>query len=117
MPYAKPRRGLTAKRIRRFSLLLAVLIVVAAHMPWIAQRVPRFAFPTLATTGAVLILFSFVNSLVQFVRRHRVEGRLHVLPVIVNGVGILFLALLPLSPLVPPITPSRPRTPRIPSAF
>jgi murein DD-endopeptidase MepM/ murein hydrolase activator NlpD len=58
-----------------------------------------------------------VNSLVQFVRRHRVEGRLHVLPVIVNGVGMVFLVLLPLSHLVRAMTPSGGGTPRIHTGF
>jgi len=36
---------------------------MGASSPWVAQRTPRFLFPTLAAAGAVLIMFSFVNSL------------------------------------------------------
>src|SRR6058998_1287319 len=65
---------LRGRPILWFALPMAVLVFVGASTPWIAQRVPRFLFPALAAAGAVLVVFLFVNSLVQFVRRHRGEG-------------------------------------------
>jgi murein DD-endopeptidase MepM/ murein hydrolase activator NlpD len=96
---------------------MAVLVVVGAHTPWIAQRVPRFTFPIVAAAGAALIVLSFVNSLVQFVRRRRKEGRLGLFPVVVNGVVMVFLVLLPLTHLVCAVTPPADGTPRIHAGF
>jgi murein DD-endopeptidase MepM/ murein hydrolase activator NlpD len=117
MRESSTRGRLTARRILRLGLPMAVLVVVAAHTPWIAQRIPRFTFPTLAAAGAALIAFSFVNSLVQFVRRRRVEGRLRFLPVVVNVVAVLLLVLLPLTHLLRAVTPSADGTPRIHAGF
>jgi murein DD-endopeptidase MepM/ murein hydrolase activator NlpD len=96
---------------------LAVLVVIGAHTPWIAQRVPRFTLPIVAAAGAVLIVVSFVNSLVQFARCGRMEGRRRLFPVFVNGVAIVFLVLLPLTHLVRAVTPPRDGTPRIHAGF
>jgi murein DD-endopeptidase MepM/ murein hydrolase activator NlpD len=117
MRQSKTRGGLTARRILRFGLPMAVLVVMGAYTPWIAQRVPRFTFPTVAAAGAALIVFSFVNSLVQFVRCRRVEGRLRFLPVVVNVVAMVFLVLLPLTHLVRAVTRSGDRAPRIHAGF
>ncbi len=114
---SQARERLTAGRILRFGLPMAVLVVVGAHTPWIAQRVPRFAFPTVAAAGAALIVWSVVNSLVQFVRRRSVEGRLRFLPVVVNVVALVFLVLLPLTHLVRAVTPSGDGAPRIHAGF
>ncbi len=111
-------RAPTARRILRLGLPMAVLVVVGAHTPWIAQRVPRFTFPILAAVGAALIVFSFVNSLVQFMRSsRRVERRLRLRPVVVNVVAMVFLVLLPLTHLVRAVTPPGDRTPRIHAGF
>jgi murein DD-endopeptidase MepM/ murein hydrolase activator NlpD len=106
-----------ARRILRLGLPLAVLVVVGAHTPWIAQSVPRFTFPSLAAAGGGLILFSFVRSLAQFVRCRRVDGRLRFLPVIVNLVAMVFVVLLPLTHLVRALTPPADRTPRLHAGF
>jgi len=58
------------------TVVLVFGIFMGASSPWVAPRTPRFLFPTLAAAGAALIMFSFVNSLVQFVWRYRREGRL-----------------------------------------
>jgi murein DD-endopeptidase MepM/ murein hydrolase activator NlpD len=117
MRQSKTRGRLTAGRILRFGLPMAVLMVMAAHAPWIAQRVPRFTFPTVAAAGAALIVLSFVNSLVQFARRRRVEGRLRFLRVLVNVVALVLLVLLPLTHLVRAVTPSGDGAPRIHAGF
>jgi murein DD-endopeptidase MepM/ murein hydrolase activator NlpD len=104
-------------RILRFGLPVAVLVVMSAHTPWIAQRVPSFAFPTVAAAGAALIVLSSVNSLVQLVRRPRVEGRPRFFPVVVNAVALLFLVVLPLTHLVRAVTPSGDGAPRIHAGF
>jgi murein DD-endopeptidase MepM/ murein hydrolase activator NlpD len=100
-----------------FGWPIAVVVVMGGHTPWIAQRVPQFTFPTVAAAGAVLIAFSFVNSLIQFVRRRRVEGRVRFFPVVVNVVGLVFLVLLPLSHLLRAVIPPRDGTPRIHTGF
>jgi hypothetical protein len=117
MPDSQARRDTTAREIFRFGLPLAGLVVLGAHTPWITERVPRFFFPTLAAAGAALVVFSLVNSLVQFGRRRRVEGRSHVLPVAVNVVAMVFLVLLPLTHLVRAVVPSRDGMPRIHAGF
>lgn len=96
---------------------MAALVIVGAHTPSIAQRVPSFLFPTLAAAGAVLVLFSFVHSLGQFGRRRRAAGRVRLLPMVVNVVAMVFLVLLPLTHLVRALTPSGHETPRIHSGF
>jgi murein DD-endopeptidase MepM/ murein hydrolase activator NlpD len=96
---------------------MAALVVVAAHTPSIAQRFPAFTFPTLAAAGAVLIVVSFVSSLVRFVRCLRVEGRLRFLPVVVNLVAVLVLVVLPLTHLVRAVTPPADGAPRIHAGF
>src|SRR5439155_24682942 len=96
---------LRGRPILWFALPMAVLVFVGASTPWIAQRVPRFLFPALAAAGAVLVVFLFVNSLVQFVRRHRGEGRLRFFAVAVNGVAAVFLVILPLTHLLRAMTP------------
>src|SRR3989442_13564744 len=106
-----------ARRILRFGLPMAVLVVIGAHTPWIAHRVPRFTFPIVAAAGAVLIVLSFVNSLVQFAGRRRVEGPLRFFPMVVNVVAMVFLVLLPLTHLVRAVTPPVDGTPRIHAGF
>ncbi|MBI4636716.1 MAG: M23 family metallopeptidase [Candidatus Rokubacteria bacterium] len=96
---------------------MAVLVVMGAHTPWIAQRVPRVTFPILAAAGAALIVSAFVNALVHFVRRHRMGGRLRFIPVAVNAVALVFLVLLPLAHLVRAVTSPAEGTPRIHTGF
>jgi len=76
-----------------------------------------FIFPAVAAAGAALIVFSFVTSLVQSIRRRRVEGRLSFLPVVVNVVAMVFLVLLPTTHLVRAVTPSGDGAPRIHAGF
>jgi murein DD-endopeptidase MepM/ murein hydrolase activator NlpD len=117
MRESKARGRLRGSRILRFGLPVAVLVVMCAYTPWIAQRIPRFTFPTVAAAGAALILFSFVNSLVQFVQRGRMEGHWRIFPVVVNVVATVFLVLLPLVHLVRAVTPPGDGTPRIHAGF
>src|SRR5437899_12277313 len=111
------RGRLAAGPILRFGLPMAILVIMGAHPPWIAHLVPRFLFPALAAAGAALIVFSFVTSLVQSVRRRRVEGRLSFFPVVVNVVAMVFLVLLPTTHLVRAVTPSGDGAPRIHAGF
>src|SRR5438093_11568075 len=94
MRQSKPRGRLAAGRILRFGLPMAILVIMGAHTPWIAHLVPRFTFPAVAAAGAALIVFSFVTSLVQSIRRRRVEARLSFFPVVVNLFAMVFLVLL-----------------------
>jgi murein DD-endopeptidase MepM/ murein hydrolase activator NlpD len=110
-------RGRLTGRILRLGLPMAVLVIVAAHTPWVAQQAPRFAFPSLAAAGAALIVLSFVRSLGQFVRYLRGEGSVRFVPVVVNVVAMLFLVLLPVTHLVRAVTPPADGTPRIHTGF
>jgi Peptidase family M23 len=117
MPEPKRRGRLTPKRILRLGLPMAVLMAVGGHTPWIAQRVPRFTFPTLAAVGAALVVLWFVNSLVQFVQCFRVEGRLRFLSVVASVAAMVLLVLLPLTHLVRAVAPPGDGTPRIHTGF
>jgi hypothetical protein len=87
---------------------VAVVILAGASSPWIAQRAPRLFFPALAAVGAALVVVSLVNALVRFVRRWREEGRVRVLPLVVNIVATMFLVILPLTHLLRAMTPPGP---------
>ena len=100
-----------------FALPVAVVVFVGASSPWVAQRAPRFLFPALAAAGAALVMVSFVNALVQFVRRCRGEGRVRFFPLVVNIVATLFLVVLPLTHLLRAITPAGDGAPRIHTGF
>jgi len=113
----RPITRLAARRILWFAVPAAVLVFAAAFFPSISQRVPRFASPALATEGAALLVFSCVNSLVQFVRRYRREGRFRVFPVIVNAIATIFLVVLPLTRLLGVLTASGGGAPRILAGF
>jgi len=90
---------------------------MGASTPWIAQRVPRFVFPAVAVAGAVLVVFSFANSVIRFVRRYHREGRFRFFSVVVNLVATVFLVTLPLTHLVRAMTPSGDGAPRILAGF
>jgi murein DD-endopeptidase MepM/ murein hydrolase activator NlpD len=106
------------RRLAGRALWLALpLVFVGASTPSIAQRVPRFLFPAVAAAGAALVVFSLANSLVQFVRRDRGEGRWRVSPVVVNVVATVFLVILPLTHLQRAMTPSADGAPRILAGF
>jgi murein DD-endopeptidase MepM/ murein hydrolase activator NlpD len=92
-------------------------VVVGAHTPWIAQRVPRFAFPALAAAGALLIVFSFVRSLARLVRRRPAAERRRFMPVVVNLAAMVALVLLPLTHLLRALTPPGNRAPRVLAGF
>jgi murein DD-endopeptidase MepM/ murein hydrolase activator NlpD len=104
-------------RVLWFALPTAVVVFLGASSPWVAQRTPRFLFPALAAAGAALVVFSFVNSLVHFVRRCRREGRLRFFPVVVNAVATVFLVVLPLTHLLRAVTASGDGAPRILAGF
>ena len=117
MEAARTRGRLTAARTLWFALPAAALVYVGASSPWIAQRAPRFLFPLVGAAGAALVVVSFVNSLVQFVRRYRGEGRFRFFPVVVNVVATVFLVILPLTHLLRAITPAGDGVPRILAGF
>jgi murein DD-endopeptidase MepM/ murein hydrolase activator NlpD len=85
------------RRLLWLGLPVAVLVFVSASAPAIAQRIPRFAFPTVAALGAGLAVFSFVSALVRFARRAPGEGRPPLLAVVANAVAMLFLVVFPLT--------------------
>lgn len=99
------------------ALPVAVVILAGASSPWIAQRAPRLFFPALAAVGAALVAVSLVNALVRFVRRWREEGRVRVLPLVVNVVATVFLVILPLAHLLRAMTPPGLGAPRIHTGF
>ena len=82
-------RRLRTGRALWLVLPAALLVFMGASSPEISQRVPRFVFPFLAVVGAALLVFSFVNSLVRFVRFYRRDGRSNVLPLVVNAIATL----------------------------
>lgn len=100
-----------------FALPSAVLVFVGASSPSIAQRVPRFLFPSLAVVGAGLLLFSFVNSIVRSVRWYREEGRFRVVPLVANAVATILLVVLPSMRLLTVMAASESGTPRILAGF
>lgn len=106
-----------AGRTLWLALPAAVLVFVGASSPWIAQRAPRFLFPGLAAAGAVLVVWSFVSSLVRLVRRYRGEGPLRFYPVAVSVVAMVVLVVLPAAQLLRAMTASRDGTPRILAGF
>jgi murein DD-endopeptidase MepM/ murein hydrolase activator NlpD len=90
--------------VLRFALAMPILVYVAASSPSIAQRTPRFLLPALAAIGGVLLVFSFVNSLVHLERVYRRERRVRLLPAAVSGIATLLLVVLPLTHLVHAMT-------------
>lgn len=99
------------------ALPVAVVLLVSASSPWLAHRVPRFLFPTLAAAGAVLIMGSLANALVRFVRRGPGEGRARLFALVAAMVAAVLLVVLPLTHLVRALAPSRPGVPRIHAGF
>jgi murein DD-endopeptidase MepM/ murein hydrolase activator NlpD len=105
---------------RRWGLPLgvavAILAVVAAASPSIAQRLPRFFFPVVAAVGGALAVFTFARALARVVRQDRRRrgdlGRL-----LVAGVAMIALAVLPASRLLGVITAPPGGPPRILGAF
>lgn len=68
MPEAGPRRRPTGGRTAWLVFPVAVLLLVGASSPWIAQTLPRALFPALAAIGALLLVVAFIRSLVRFAR-------------------------------------------------
>ena len=99
------------------ALPLAVVVLAGASSPGVAQRVPRFFFPTLAAAGGALAVVSLVRALVRFARRLRREGRVRLLPLAVNIVATVFLVVLPLTHLLRAMTPPGAGAPHIHSGF
>lgn len=97
-----------------WGLPVAVLLLVGASSPWVAQRVPRWLFPILAALGAGLVLLSCVRSLVRFARGRR-EGRLRITPLVINAVALVFLVMLPLTRVLGVVFGSA--TPRVLAGF
>lgn len=106
-----------AGRALWLALPAAVVVYVGAFWPWAAQRAPRFFFPALAAAGAALVVLSFVNALVRFVRRYRGGERLRFFPVVVNVVATVFLVVLPLAHLLRAMTAPGDGAPRILAGF
>jgi murein DD-endopeptidase MepM/ murein hydrolase activator NlpD len=107
----------TARPLLWFALPAPVLVYVGASSPSIAQRVPRFLFPTLAVVGGGLLLFSFVNSVVQFIRRYRKEGRLRIVPLVANTVATIVLVVLPSTRFLTTMAASESGMPQILAGF
>jgi murein DD-endopeptidase MepM/ murein hydrolase activator NlpD len=80
--------------------LAAGLIYAAAMSPWASQRLPRLLLPMLAATGAVLIVWALVRSLVRLVRARRSQRSLQPVPVVVNAIAALVLVVSPAFRLV-----------------
>jgi murein DD-endopeptidase MepM/ murein hydrolase activator NlpD len=110
-------RRLGTGRALWLVLPVALLVFMGASSPEISQRVPRFVFPFLAVVGAALLVFSFVNSLVRFVRFYREDGRSNVFPLVGNAIATLFLVVLPLTRIVGMIAASGDSAPRILAGF
>ena len=106
-----------AGRFLWLALPAAALVFLGAFSPWTAQRAPRFLFPGLAAAGAMLVVLSFVSSLVRLVRGCRGEGRPRFFPVVVNVVAMVVLVVLPAAQLLRAMTASRDGTPRILAGF
>jgi murein DD-endopeptidase MepM/ murein hydrolase activator NlpD len=111
------RDRLPAARLPRLALPAAVLVLVAASSSSVAQRVPRWFFPTVAIAGAPLILFSLATSGIRLVRRYREDGRLRVLPVVANLVAAMFFVVVPSTRWLRLVTAPEGGAPRILAGF
>jgi murein DD-endopeptidase MepM/ murein hydrolase activator NlpD len=87
MPTATRRGRPTVGRLLWLGLPLAVLVLASASSPSISQRIPRFVFLAVAGLGAALAVFAFARAL----------GRRRSVPIVVNGVATILLAVLPLT--------------------
>ena len=114
---ASTTRGMMTGRFLRLALPVVIVVFAGASSPWMAQRAPWILFPVLAVAVAVLVVLSFVNSLVRFVRHYRSERRLRVFPVVVNAIALVFLVILPFTHLLRVIAPSRDGSPPILTGF
>ena len=103
--------------LRRLVLPIAVVVIVAGHTPWIAQRVPRWTFPILAAAGAALALYSFVSTLVRYVRERHLGTPRRLRAVTLNAAAVVVFVLLPLTHVVRAVTPTRDGTPRVHAGF
>jgi murein DD-endopeptidase MepM/ murein hydrolase activator NlpD len=104
-------------RVLWFALPTVALVFAGASSPWVAQLAPRFLFPVLAAVGGALVVFSFVSSLVRFVRRYRGEGHFRLFPVVSNVVATVFLVILPVMHLVRALTAPSDGAPPILAGF
>ncbi len=84
---ASKTRDVTSGRFLRLILPVTIVVFMGASSPWIAQRAPRFLFPALAVSGAVLVTRSFVDSLARFVQHYSGERRLRFFPVVLNAIA------------------------------
>jgi|SRR6266851_222032 len=114
---ASKTRDVTSGRFLRLILPVTIVVFMGASSPWIAQRAPRFLFPALAVSGAVLVTRSFVDSLARFVQHYSGERRLRFFPVVLNAIAMVFLVILPFTHLLRVIAPPRDGTPPILSGF
>ncbi len=71
-------------------------MIAAASSPWVAQRVPRFFFPTVAVAGGVLTALAFLGALRRLLRAGREGRRSHARALAVASIGALVLVVLPL---------------------
>jgi len=110
-------RPFTGRRLFRLGLPVTILILIAAHSPSVAQRVPRLTFPVVAAVGAALIVFSFVRSVARLVAAPGADRRRRVLPLAFSFVALVFLVIFPAVHVVRAISPPADRAPRIHTGF
>src|SRR4051812_26181429 len=113
---ASTTRGAMTGRFLRLVLPVVIVVFAGASSPWIAQRAPWILFPVLAVVVAVLVVLSFVNSLVRFVH-YPSEQRLRFSAVVVNAIALVFLVILPFTHLLRVMAPSRGGPPPILTGF
>jgi len=110
-------RPFTGRRLFRLGLPVTILILIAAHSPSVAQRVPRLTFPVVAAGGAALIVFLFGRSLTRLVAAPAADRRRGLLALAFNGAALVFLVLFPALHVVRAISPAGGRAPRIHTGF
>jgi len=98
-------------------LTLASALTAAGWLLALTSTVADFFSVVWRLVGAGLLLFSFVNSVVQFVRRYRKEGRFRVVPLVANGVATIVLVVLPSTRLLTVIAAPESGPPRILAGF
>ena len=101
------------RRLRRLLPLLAILAVAGASSQWIVlPHAPGFISPALAAGGALLVTWSFVDSLVRGDVRPRRLVRLSV-----NVAALVVFVVLPAGRLFTLMRPAPPDQARVLSGF
>lgn len=106
-----------ANRALWLAAPVAAMLFVGASSPTVAQRMPRFLFPTLAALGGGLLVLSLARSLARLARGPHTARRAQVVPTIVSALATLLLVVLPLARLVYVLVPSAGPDPKILAGF